>query len=445
MSHYENFSKKLGLFSAVNLMIGSLLGAAIYIILPDIVGGVGKGMFLSFILGAIPAIFGGIYYIQLNATFPHSGGTYYFSKRLLGTYGGFTASLCLIFGLLGALAMLANGFAQYFNFYFSNIPITIPLIGILILFFLINVAGLRTVSVLQNIMVMLILSALIILVAPGLWQYFNGHEMTVSNDFLPGGGKALFSASVAAFMSYGTFVFLTSLGGKIQNSKRNTPLAMVIGISTVTILFSIVGFTATAVAPVELISQSSAALPDIGALYLPPILVTFIGISGLFAISTTLNTTFAVISSELQTLGEDGLLPKFFGKTHHKYKTPINSLAFSCFLSIILLLAELSQTIFIHIVICGILLSVFITGIAALRLRTKLPEEFNKAEFHFPKWLLYPSIIIGGLLSLSYSIYVLFAFPIITFLFAIFLAIMNGFYYYLQVARRPKSADEYRH
>ncbi|AXF56783.1 APC family permease [Salicibibacter kimchii] len=427
-------SGKMGLFSATSVMLGSLLGAAIYILLPDIVEGLGSGMFLAFVIAALPAVFSGIYYIQLNATFPNSGGTYYFAKRLLGKYAGFMSSLFLIFGVTGGVAMLAIGFAQYFSLYFPSIPIVISAVGVLLLFFVINYFGIRIVSRIQNIMVLLILIALLIFIFPGL---IYGLGLEVNNEFLPGGGSALFGASVTAFISYGTFVLLSSLGGKIKNPKRNTPIAMGVGILGVIILFAGIAFTATMVAPSEMISQSSTAIPDIASLYLPASLSLFIGISGLLAIATTLNTGIAVVATELQTLGQQKLLPDFFGYTNRKYDTPTNALIFVGLMVLILLLTGLSQEIFMHMIVAGIPVSVFITGVASLRL-TKT-EEYKYAMFHFPSWILYPSILIGGLLSIGYAIYVYYVYPIIGVLLLIFLFIMTVLYYYRHSVVTKKS------
>ncbi|AXF56770.1 APC family permease [Salicibibacter kimchii] len=422
---YVDNSGKLGLFGALNIMIGSLLGAAIYIMLPDIIEGVGTGMFLAFLIGSLPAVFSGVYYIQLNATFPNSGGTYYFSKRLLGKYAGFIASSFLMFGVIGGVAMLANGFSQYFSLYFPGIPVTIPLVGILLLFIIINIFGIRTVSTLQSIMVLIILSALLIFIVPGL---IYGSGVETGNYFLPGGSSALFAASVTAFMSYGTFVLLSSLGGKIKNPKRNTPLAMGIGIIGVTIIFMGVTITATMVAPSEMISQSSTALVDISSLYLPEFVSLFIGFSGLLAIATTLNATVTVGATELQILAQNKHLPNYIGKNHRKYQTPTNALLFTGLSTLILLVTGLSQEILMHITIVGILLSVFITGLASLQLPKT--EDYKLAMFHFPSWIFYPSIFIGGLLSLGYSVYIFYAYPIIGALLIIFLFLMNGLHYF---------------
>ncbi|SHG37560.1 APC family permease [Ornithinibacillus halophilus] len=420
---------KIGLFGAVNIAIGSLLGAAIYIVLPDMVGEVGSATFLAFLLGALPALFCSVYYIQLNATFPSSGGTYYFSKRLLGPYAGFVASVSLIFGIIGGIAMLAHGFSQYFSIYFPTIPNELVILAVVATFLILNTIGIQTVHVIQSMMVVFILFVMVSFIVPGLVFKVSSSGFEAVNEFLPGGGKSLFSASVTAFLAYGTFVFISSLGSKIKNPRRNTPLAMMIALITVILLYMGIAYTATLVAPAEMIRQSTTALPDIAALYLPSFLVPLVGISGLLAIASTLNISFTVVATELQRISEEGYVMKFLAKPHKKYNTPVRSLFVCGTLGLLLVYSGLGPDVFIHIIVSGTLLSTFITAIAALRLKTKAAKEYENALMHIPSWLLYPATIIGGLLSIGYAMYIFYTYPVIGGLFIVSLIVMSGFYF----------------
>lgn len=406
-------SGKLGLTQAISLLVGSILGASIYILLPELVGGLGTAIFLAFIIGAIPALFAAFYYMQLNAVFPQSGGAYYFSKRLISPYAGFLSSTFLCFGVIGGNVMLLYTFVNYLSFYIPDLPFLISAISVMAIFFILNYFGINIANSLQTLMVLWIVLALLAFIVPGIFYHVSGSGMETANPFLPGGAGELLAASITAFMGYTSIVQISSIGGKLKNPKKTAPLAIILSLIVAISLFSLVAFTATLVAPSEMIANSSAALPDIALLYLPESLSVFIGISGIFAIITTLNGSLMTIPNELYRLSKDGHVPSIFGFSHKKYKTPVVSLFTFAIGSILLVLFKVPGSILIHMLIVGILLSVTMSGIAAFRLRKKEPKAYAEASFHLPLWLFYPSTVIGVILGSGYSLFIIYQYPII--------------------------------
>lgn len=125
---------KIGLIGAISTLIGIMVGAAIFILLGPLAAQTGPSLTLAFLLGAIPALFGSVYYMQLGSIFPSSGGSYIFASRLLNPTLGILAGFFMVFAGVGAVGMLALGFINYLSFYFTNIPV-IPIALLTILFF----------------------------------------------------------------------------------------------------------------------------------------------------------------------------------------------------------------------------------------------------------------------------------------------------------------------
>src|SRR5580700_6495946 len=101
---------QLGLWDAVSIIIGIVIGSTIYKSPPIIFGNVssawmGMGVWL---LGGVLSLIGAFCYAELTTTYPKSGGDYVYLTRAYGSWVGFLfgwAQLAVILtGSIGALA-----------------------------------------------------------------------------------------------------------------------------------------------------------------------------------------------------------------------------------------------------------------------------------------------------------------------------------------------------
>lgn len=108
--------RELGLWDAVSLIIGIVIGAGIYETAPLVFANVsspaaGLGVWL---IGGILSLIGAACYAELASTYPRSGGDYVYLTRAFGPLVGFLfgwAQLSVI--LTGSIGMMAFVFADY--------------------------------------------------------------------------------------------------------------------------------------------------------------------------------------------------------------------------------------------------------------------------------------------------------------------------------------------
>src|SRR5699024_1316174 len=159
--------KKMGLIGAISTLVGTMVGAAVFVLLGPLVDQTGASLPLAFLLGALPAFFGSAYYIQLGSMFPSSGGTYVYTSRLLNPTSGVLAAFWMLFAGIGANGMLALGFVNYIGFYMGHLPVKSTAILIIIIFVIINLFGIRFSSLLQIYMVIWMVGALVMYIVFG--------------------------------------------------------------------------------------------------------------------------------------------------------------------------------------------------------------------------------------------------------------------------------------
>jgi basic amino acid/polyamine antiporter, APA family len=405
---------KIGLIGAISTLIGIMVGAAIFILLGPLAAQTGPSLTLAFLLGAIPALFGSVYYMQLGSIFPSSGGSYIFASRLLNPTLGILAGFFMVFAGVGAVGMLALGFINYLSFYFTNIPV-IPIALLTILFFFfINFLGIRFANKLQVFMVGWMVLALLIFIIFGFLHQQSAEFVAFDKGpFLRNGVSGLLMAAVLSFYSYAGYGIVTEIGGEIKNPQENTPLAIIISLVTVALIYMGVSYICTSIVPIDEFIGFSASIPMTASLFLPNWVVDLIAVGGFLAIFTTLNAIMLVIPQELAVMGNEGVISKLVTKKHQKFGTPYISLVLLSVVPMILIISGISETVFATMTIAGLLISGLIMGFSALKIFKKASREYEHAIIRIPKPLLITFSILGIISSFLFTVLAILDAPVV--------------------------------
>ena len=120
----ERLPRRLGLISAMAVLVGTTIGSGIFRVPASIAAEVGTvgSIALLWIVGAIVAVFGALTLAELAALYPRSGGIYVFLREAYGPLPaflfGWTELLVIRPSALGALAIL---FAEYTGHFFPQL------------------------------------------------------------------------------------------------------------------------------------------------------------------------------------------------------------------------------------------------------------------------------------------------------------------------------------
>jgi len=137
---------QIGLFAAMSIGIGGMVGAGIFSILGVAAQTSGTALWASFVIGGIVALLSTYSYAKLGARYPSAGGPVEFLVQGFGDgilSGGINIYMWI--GYIIALALYAHGFAGYFQTFFPHYasPLLgkITAAGIVVLFTLVNFIG----------------------------------------------------------------------------------------------------------------------------------------------------------------------------------------------------------------------------------------------------------------------------------------------------------------
>ncbi|WP_313100363.1 amino acid permease [Epilithonimonas sp.] len=268
--------KKLKLWDAVMIVMGSMIGSGIFIVSADIMRNLGSGYWLIvvWLITAAMTVAAAISYGELSAMFPKAGGQYTYITEIFGKPMGFLYGWGMFTviqtGTIAAVAVAFGKFTAYLIpslndaapiFQSGEFKITwIQILAIFVILFLtfVNTKGVQSGKILQNVFTSSKIIALLGLIVLGFvlisqsnwssnmsfgWGAFQNLKQTewksISGATLVGGIAAAMVGSVFSSVAWENVTFIS---GEIENPKKNVVKAMILGTSAVMILYLLVNF-----------------------------------------------------------------------------------------------------------------------------------------------------------------------------------------------------------
>src|SRR5712672_2608849 len=111
-----DLKRDLGVWSAAAIVVGTVIGSAIFIVPRDMIKNVGSPLmvFVVWIFGGMLSLFGALSYAELAAALPEAGGEYVYLREAYGPLWAFIYGWTQMFvAKSGSIATLASGFFIY--------------------------------------------------------------------------------------------------------------------------------------------------------------------------------------------------------------------------------------------------------------------------------------------------------------------------------------------
>src|SRR5579862_4104466 len=120
--------KGLGVFGATSVVVGTIIGTAIFIVPAIMLRQVGAPglVLLVWIAAGILSLFGALAYAELGAALPEAGGEFVYMHRAYGPLFGFLYGWTqFIIAKTGSIAAIATGFVLYLSYFFPRLHDTL--------------------------------------------------------------------------------------------------------------------------------------------------------------------------------------------------------------------------------------------------------------------------------------------------------------------------------
>ena len=306
--------KAFGLWSAVFIGIGAMVGAGIFIVIGQAGSIAGNIVWLSFIFGGIIALLSGYSLAKLALAYPSRGGIieYLVQEFGINIFSGAMGVLFYFAQLIG-LAAVAKSFGAYSSELFFNkesIFLTNLFgVGIILFFMIINLLGAYFVAKSENIIVIIKLSILIIFTIAALIT-IKPQYLSISKT--PPITGMLFAIGIT-FFAYQGFSVITNTVEDMQNPKKNMLRAMILSILIVMFLYVATSIAVLGNLPLnEVIKAKDYALALAAKPVFGDIGFKIMAIAALIATASAINATLYAVTQISYVLAKEGNLPEVY-------------------------------------------------------------------------------------------------------------------------------------
>jgi APA family basic amino acid/polyamine antiporter len=245
-SQPEAIRSQLGLWDAISIIIGIIIGATIYQTAPFIlqnVSGPWTGLWV-WVLGGLLTLVGALCFAELAAAYPHCGGDYIYQTRAYGRAVGFAFAWAQLVavrtaGGIGALAYVFGNYARQLWDLGPHSSLLYAALAIVILS-LINVLGVTTGKRTQNVLTAAKVLGLGGVLVVGLLSFFwpQTEQPRVQQASASSGSFAL--AMVLVLYAYSGWNEAAYVAAELRNRRRNIVLALVFATVGVTVIYVLV-------------------------------------------------------------------------------------------------------------------------------------------------------------------------------------------------------------
>lgn len=409
----SNFKKEISLFGGVSILGGIMVGSGIFYLGSYVLIRTGMSLglaLLCWIIGGIVSLLGGICYAELGASDPRAGGTtVYLSKAyspMVGFLSGFNS---WVIGGPGSIAALAIALPSALTAIIPMSSWTVKIIAIILIIILtiVNYFGVKFGSKVQNISMIAKLVPIGIIMILGL--IFG--KVSPDLSLVPKTGAVSFGsiismiafAVVATLWAYEGWTNLNTVAEEVKNPKRNLPLAIVISIVSITLLYTLFNYSIYRVIPFaeieSLIANNEFYLGTYAAEKLMGSAGSILVIVGMvIAMFGSLNGCILAFPRMYYAMAEEGHFFKSFKKLHPVYKVPYAALIVQGLISIgLVLLRDLNQLTSL-VVFSGMLFNV-LSVYAVMIYRKKFPDiERPYKVIGYPVTVILTTLIFVGLM-----------------------------------------------
>jgi len=370
----------LGLWETSAIVIGIMIGTAIFLVPAEITRAVGgrNAALGVWVVAGVLSLFGALSFAELAAMLPQAGGQYVYLRE---AYGSLVSFLCgwtfFLAAQSGGISVLAVGFAEYLGAFFPLTPWEqrgAAAVSIAVLT-AINYRGVREGGQLQSLLTGLKVGAMVALVILG-YLLVRGWPATTASLPSPAGMKFAASfgvAMVAALWAYDGWNACTFAAGEVKNPGRNLPLALIVGTTAVVVLYLGLNLLYYHVLPLPKVAESTRVGADAAMRIFGQRGAHLVALVIIISTLGSLNGSILAAPRVYYAMAQDGLFFRWCAAVHPRFRTPHLSLLFQCCWAMGLVVLGTYEQLFTYVIFVAWVFYA-LTALAVVVLRHKRPD-----------------------------------------------------------------------
>ncbi|GHB07042.1 APC family permease [Streptomyces chryseus] len=309
--------RTLGVFDAVVIGLGAMIGAGIFVALAPAARAAGSGTLLlvGLALAAVVAYCNATASARLAALYPASGGTYVYGRERLGTFWGYLAGWGFVVGKTASCAAMALTVGTYL---WPEQGHAVA-VGAVVLLTAVNYAGVQKSAWLTRAIVGVVLAVLVGVVVVCL----GAAGPSVGSGTGSGGSAGgVLQAAGLLFFAFAGYARIATLGEEVRDPARTIPRAIPLALGIALVVYACVAVAVLSVLGAAELASSPAPLADAvwaaGAGELAPAVRAGAAVAAL----GSLLALILGVSRTTLAMARDGHLPRKLAAVHPRFQVP---------------------------------------------------------------------------------------------------------------------------
>jgi APA family basic amino acid/polyamine antiporter len=355
-------ARRLGLFDAIFIGLGSMVGAGVFVAYTPAAQAAGNGLLVGLAVAAVVAFCNATSSAQLAAVYPTSGGTYVYGRARLGPWWGFFAGWGFVVGKTASCGAMALTFAAYAAPSGWEKPVAVTaVVGLAA----VNYRGVTRTARLTRIIVVVVLLSLAVVVAAGVATGPAQLDSGTDGPLVAGGWYGVMQSAGLLFFAFAGYARIATMGEEVRDPARTIPRAITVALALALVVYAAIALTLLTTLGAEGVASAPEPLSVVvvaaGWAWATP--VVQIG-----AAAGSLGALLALIAGIGRTtvaMAREADLPRWLSAVHPRFQTPYRAeVALAAVISVIVLVVDVGGAVSFSSL--GVLLYYFVANAAAL-------------------------------------------------------------------------------
>ena len=395
--------RALGPLNLTMLGIGSVIGTGIFVLTGAAASQhAGPALVLSMIIAAVCCALAGLCYAELASMIPVAGSAYTYAYASAGELVAWMIGWDLILEYALSMSTIAVGWSGYFVSLLRDLGLHLPpaltaapgvtavaadgatvpgAFNLPAALIVLLVAGLLLIGIRQSAgantaLVVLKVVVLLLFVVLGA-AYVRREHLTPfippnTGEFGAFGWSGVLRGAAVMFFAYIGFDAVSTAAQEARNPQRDMPVGILASLAICTVIYIAVAVVLIGIVPYQRLNVPdpiAVGIDATGLTWFSPV----VKVSALFGLFSTMLVQLLGQTRIFYSMSRDGLLPRFFGTVHPRFRTPHLSTIVTglvvAFAAGMLPIAVLSQLVSI-----GSLLAFLLVCLGVVVLRRTAPE-----------------------------------------------------------------------
>lgn len=396
---------KIGLSTAVSLVIANMIGTGVFTSLGFQVIDLHSGFSVLFlwIVGGIIALCGALTYAEIGAAYPENGGEYnYLSKLYHPALGFLSGWVSVTVGFAAPIAAATVALSNYVIKIYPFFNVTLLSCSVIVGLTVLHAINLKAGDFFQRIFTFIKVLCIVVFILFGLF-FKPSHTINFQPD--AASLSEIFSTAFAASLVFVTYAYsgwnaASYISGEIKDARKNLPKALVIGTLSVVLIYTALNYVFLVTVPV---SELEGVL-EVGYLSATKIFGLQIGkLMSLVIAILLISTVSAMVLAGprvMQSMGQHIHGLRFFAMAN-KNRVPYVAVIFQSLIALVLVFTSSFQSLITYV---SFTLNVFtfltVLGVFILRHKHKKVASGYKT----PLYPLTPIVFLVIILWVLYNI-----------------------------------------